>query len=109
MSKPSQQREPNLESEPFSTMVSEAVSEPRFEREPNYKSESIPPQATFTINKSLALMLAKFLHEHGYEFRRLYDQFAEIKRDPIYRSVPSLESRMVWIELIALLKGEEHG
>jgi len=65
--------------------------------------ETIPAQTTFTINQSLALMLAKFLHEHGYEFRRLYDQFQKIKRDPIFGSVPSMESREALIELTTLL------
>jgi len=67
---------------------------------------TIPEQVTLTLNKDIGKLLAHFLHAHGYEFRRLYDEQQKIERDPILRGVPSMESRTALFELIALFREE---
>lgn len=61
-------------------------------------------QITITMNKEIAQMLAKFLLNHGYEWHRYYDDTAGITRDSYFRSIPSLESRQAWLELVSLLE-----
>lgn len=69
---------------------------------------TIPEQTTIIVNKDIARLLSDFLQLHGYEFRRLFDDRYIRPRDrKIYRSVPSMESRTAWLELIAELKGEK--
>jgi hypothetical protein len=73
-----------------------------------FMTSTIPTQTTFTINQDLANLMAFFLELHMYEFRRLYDQQQGIELNPVLPGIPSLESRMAFLELRALLKGEEH-
>jgi hypothetical protein len=71
-------------------------------------TSTIPDQHTFTINADLAKLLAFFLELRMYEFRRLYDEQHGIELNPVLPNIPSLESRMAFLELRALLRGEEH-
>ncbi len=68
-------------------------------------TSTIKEQYTFTINKDLSVLLADFLLNHGYEFRRMYDDRHGVKRNWPSQYPPTLESRRAWLELIALLKG----
>lgn len=71
-------------------------------------AETIPEQVTLILNKDIAKLMAHFLECHMYEFRRLYDQQYRLA-NPLIPNLPTLESRMAWIELMAELKGEnEH-
>ena len=67
---------------------------------------TITEQATITLNKDIANLLGDFLVAHQYEFRRQHDRAMKIEPNRLIPSVPSLESRRVLFELIALLKGE---
>jgi hypothetical protein len=60
-------------------------------------------QITLIINKQTAQVLARFISNHGYEWRYFYDDQQGI-RDPYFRTIPSAESRMAWMELVNLLE-----
>jgi hypothetical protein len=71
-------------------------------------TSTIPDQTTITVDRDVAKIMAYVLELHMYEFRRMYDQYRAIGLNPLVPGIPSLESRMAFLELRALLRGEEH-
>lgn len=69
-------------------------------------ASTIPEQVTLIVNKDIAKIMAFFLELHMYEFRRLFDQHQGLDRNPLIPGMPSMKSRVAWLELMAELKGE---
>jgi hypothetical protein len=63
-------------------------------------------QITVTINKQTARILARFLSDHCYEWRHCYDDQKGI-RNSYFATVPSVESRQVWLELVNTLEEKQ--
>jgi len=62
-------------------------------------------EASKIVGVNHAYITAAFLLNHGYEFRRMYDDRHGVRRNWPSQYPPTLESRRAWLELIALLKG----